>query len=359
MTNVHGKESDPNYPYATPTPKRVRVTGAKASAFWYARRIGEVFDVEGRDHSNDFIVRLGDGKTRFIDPEDCIIIDPPENATTQAPDIFVNVVEFALRLDSGYTCRQRGNRSGKYITLADAEKLAAAPARLQAELDRALGTLESERQDLAVYRQLVGARDGQIEALRSELAAYKKAKSENDERFMIEREEARAQLDLIARYLIGNHGDRIKTDDMPNSEVLQAVVKAFDSADGELTEAWERVGKVEARVAELEAALAAEKEISRARQVMAQNYSERAERLAAALDRAAYALFQIKRMTPDYTREFSTTEHEAACAVLNDAALAAAPAPSAELSGYRNADGAMTFGLDDAAPAETSESETK
>jgi len=48
--------------------------------------------------------------------------------------------------------------------------------------------------DLLVYRQLVGTRDREIEALRGELAAYKKAKSENDERFMIEREEARARV---------------------------------------------------------------------------------------------------------------------------------------------------------------------
>jgi len=141
-----------------PNPKRVRVTGAKLPTYWYADKIGQEFDVSLVDRLGDFVIRLGDSRTRFIKPEDCIIVDPPANAPTQAPDIFVNVVEFTARPD-GYGCRTPGDRSGKYVTLADAERLAAAPARLQA--------------DLLVYRQLVGARDGQIESLRKWAKAWK------------------------------------------------------------------------------------------------------------------------------------------------------------------------------------------
>jgi len=204
MTGIHGTpDTNPAYPYRPETPKRVRVTGCADPGWWYADKIGQEFDVDRHKFGNQYVVILSASRHGMIDPEDCIVIDPPiqgeavgEMPTTQAPDIFINVVEFTARPD-GYGCRTPGDRSGKYITLADAEKLAAAPARLQAELDRALGTLESERQDLAVYRQLVGVRDGQIEALRSELAAYKKAKSENDERFMVERDEARARVDFL------------------------------------------------------------------------------------------------------------------------------------------------------------------
>lgn len=45
-------------------------------------------------------------------------------------------------------------------------------------------------------------------------------------------------------------------------------------------------------------------------------YAENA-RLRAALDKAAYALFQIKRMTPDAVRQFASDAHVAACESLN------------------------------------------
>lgn len=44
---------------------------------------------------------------------------------------------------------------------------------------------------------------------------------------------------------------------------------------------------------------------------------ERAGRLHAALNAAAYALFQTKRMTPESVREFAAIEHAKACAVLD------------------------------------------
>ena len=40
-------------------------------------------------------------------------------------------------------------------------------------------------------------------------------------------------------------------------------------------------------------------------------------RLREALDRAAYALFQIKRMVPEEIPKFAADEHSAACAVLD------------------------------------------
>lgn len=42
------------------------------------------------------------------------------------------------------------------------------------------------------------------------------------------------------------------------------------------------------------------------------------ERLRSALDAAAYALFQIKRMTPEAVRAFATAEHAKACAGLDE-----------------------------------------
>ena len=42
------------------------------------------------------------------------------------------------------------------------------------------------------------------------------------------------------------------------------------------------------------------------------------KRLRAALNEAAYALFQIKRMVPDAIPQFASAAHEKACAVLDD-----------------------------------------
>ena len=46
----------------------------------------------------------------------------------------------------------------------------------------------------------------------------------------------------------------------------------------------------------------------------------REEQLRIALDKAAYALFTIKRMAPEAIREFAAKEHAEACKVLNDEA---------------------------------------
>lgn len=46
----------------------------------------------------------------------------------------------------------------------------------------------------------------------------------------------------------------------------------------------------------------------------------REEQLRIALDKAAYALFAIKRMAPYAIREFAAKEHEEACKVLDDEA---------------------------------------
>lgn len=43
-----------------------------------------------------------------------------------------------------------------------------------------------------------------------------------------------------------------------------------------------------------------------------------AQQAALALDRAAYALFQIKRMVPEAVPSFASSEHEEACKTLND-----------------------------------------
>ena len=47
------------------------------------------------------------------------------------------------------------------------------------------------------------------------------------------------------------------------------------------------------------------------------NPYDKIERLRAALNEAAYALFQIKRMQPDAVREFASDAHTKACAVLD------------------------------------------
>jgi hypothetical protein len=44
----------------------------------------------------------------------------------------------------------------------------------------------------------------------------------------------------------------------------------------------------------------------------------REQDLLKALNRAAFALFQIKRMNPDAIREFAANEHAAACSVIDN-----------------------------------------
>jgi len=51
----------------------------------------------------------------------------------------------------------------------------------------------------------------------------------------------------------------------------------------------------------------------------------RESKLREALNRTAYALFQIKRMQPDAIRAFASAEHSAACLVIDDSALPPAP----------------------------------
>jgi len=294
-------------PQPNPTPKRVRVTGAKLPTYWYARHLGSQYKViDGPDTDGDYRVRHPDGDIAYIDARDCIVIDPPTNAPTQAPDIVVNVVEFALRLDSGYTCRTPGDRSGKYVTLADAEKLAAAPARLQA--------------DLLVYRQLVGARDGQIEALKAEVAAYKKAKSENDERFMVERDEARARVAELEKELK-------VTDNLLDecNRVLEAIPECGAHGHHCIPNALDWIE--DAKSGELRAS------------VNMREARARAERLAAALSlvRNAAALLDKTAMLAGLNYLTNVERANAAAeklenfeSVLDDAALAAAPAETSE-----------------------------
>ena len=42
------------------------------------------------------------------------------------------------------------------------------------------------------------------------------------------------------------------------------------------------------------------------------------ERLRIGLDKAAYALFEIKRLVPEAVREYASDAHVAACVILNE-----------------------------------------
>lgn len=116
--------------------KKVRVTGAGIDTYWYAKRVGEVFEVQDSLDWDDKYVLL-DG-VRFIDPEDCEEVTKGDEAMEimvtkgrwwyegKEGEVFTvhrvneNYVDASLDYETeAYEVLNEDGRPGKYVLTED------------------------------------------------------------------------------------------------------------------------------------------------------------------------------------------------------------------------------------------------
>ncbi|MEC0328714.1 hypothetical protein P4H42_03635 [Paenibacillus macerans] len=77
---------------------KIRITGAKKSTYWYAGKIGEVFEVTGRDRDGDHFVRYAGTDDEYcVKPEDCVVVTEESAPITVLPDESLGGVEREYR----------------------------------------------------------------------------------------------------------------------------------------------------------------------------------------------------------------------------------------------------------------------
>ena len=77
---------------------KIRITGAKKSTYWYAGKIGEVFEVTGRDRDGDHFVHYAGTEDAYcVKPEDCVVVTEDSAPITVLPDESLGGVEREYR----------------------------------------------------------------------------------------------------------------------------------------------------------------------------------------------------------------------------------------------------------------------
>lgn len=114
-----------------------------------------------------------------------------------------------------------------------------------------------KHEDMPSYRDVAEwqfENDPRIVSLRAEVDSYKKAKSENDERFMLERDEARAERDQLRVQI---ETTKLLLEGERNScRMLDNMAKALKKANQQFSEHLKRiVDEQDARIERLESAL--------------------------------------------------------------------------------------------------------